>query len=90
MSRSFPERGPAPSLHLPAAPAHELPPTASQALLTAAVSGDGGLAHQRVVRSLLAAGADPSSRDSHGSSARDLAVDLGLRDIVRLLDQAHD
>lgn len=55
------------------------------ALLEAVILGDGGAAHQEVVRILLDAGADRSIPDADGVTAREHAERLGHEEIARLL-----
>jgi ankyrin repeat protein len=57
------------------------------ALLEAVILGDGGAAHQDVVRILLAAGADRSIADGDGVTALEHARARGYDAIVRLLSQ---
>lgn len=58
------------------------------ALHEAIVLGNGGPDHVRVVRALLAAGADPELPDGNGIAPRDLAVAHGHWDLVAELDRA--
>ncbi len=58
------------------------------ALLEAVILGDGGPRHQRIVRALLEAGADPSIADADGVSALEHARAKGQRAVVALLEQA--
>ena len=55
------------------------------ALLEAVILGDGGPAHQRIVATLLAAGADPALADRDGVTALQHARSKGQREIVTLL-----
>ncbi|NYJ02179.1 hypothetical protein HNR19_002877 [Nocardioides thalensis] len=55
------------------------------ALLEAVILGDGGPAHQEVVRILLSAGADRSIPDADGVTALDHAERRGFEEIARLL-----
>lgn len=55
------------------------------ALLEAVILGDGGPAHQEIVRILLAAGADPRIPDAGGVTALQHAERLGHREIASLL-----
>ncbi|MDQ0643642.1 ankyrin repeat domain-containing protein [Microbacterium murale] len=55
------------------------------ALLEAVVFGDGGPAHQEIVRTLLENGADADIRDANGISALEHARDRGYTEIVALL-----
>ncbi len=57
------------------------------ALLEAVVLGDGGPAHQEIVRLLLAAGADRSIPDKDGVTALEHARSRGHSALVRLLSQ---
>lgn len=59
------------------------------ALLEAVVLGDGGPAHQEIVRILLDAGADPSIEDNDGNTALENARRLGHDEIARILEQAR-
>ena len=56
------------------------------ALLEAVILGDGGEAHQEIVRILLAAGADPSIADSDGVTALEHARAKGHDEIAALLE----
>ena len=56
------------------------------ALLEAVILGDGGEAHQEIVRILLAAGADPSIADKDGVTALEHARARGQDEIVALLE----
>jgi len=56
------------------------------ALLEAVILGDGGGAHQEIVRILLAAGADPSIPDKDGVTALDHARAMGYAAIAELLE----
>lgn len=58
------------------------------ALLEAVILGDGGPAHQRIVRTLLAAGADPDLADRDGVTALQHARSKGYTEIVRILERA--
>lgn len=58
------------------------------ALLEAVILGDGGPAHQRIVRTLLAAGADPGLADRDGVTALQHARSKGYAEIVRILEGA--
>ncbi|OFE15518.1 hypothetical protein BA895_06905 [Humibacillus sp. DSM 29435] len=55
------------------------------ALLEAVILGDGGPAHQRIVATLLAAGADPALPDGDRVTAVQHARSKGQREIVTLL-----
>ena len=57
------------------------------ALLEAVILTDGGPIHQRIVRSLLDGGADPSIPDNEGRTALDHARAKGYREIVVLLQR---
>lgn len=57
------------------------------ALLEAVILGNGGSAHQQVVRVLLDAGADASIKDFQGMTALDHARQRGQQAIVELLDR---
>ena len=59
------------------------------ALLEAVVLGDGGRAHQEIVRSLVEAGADVGIADRDGVTALEHARRRGYRAIARIL-AAHD
>jgi uncharacterized protein len=56
------------------------------ALLEAVILGDGGEAHQEIVRILLAAGADPAIPDKDGVTALDHARARGYAAIADLLE----
>ena len=56
------------------------------ALLEAVILGDGGPAHQEIVRILLAAGADRSIADKEGVTALEHARAQGYRSMVELLE----
>lgn len=56
------------------------------ALLEAVVLGDGSAPYQRIVRTLVVSGADPTIADRQGRDARELAVQYGHRELVRVLD----
>jgi hypothetical protein len=58
------------------------------ALLEAVILGDGGKAHQRIVRMLLDAGADRSIADRDGVTALEHARERGYAEMVAMLDQA--
>ncbi len=55
------------------------------ALLEAVILGDGGPAHQEIVRLLLAAGADPSIGDNEGVTALEHARAKGYAEMVAML-----
>lgn len=55
------------------------------ALLEAVILGDGGLKHQRIVKILLAAGADPTIPDADGVTALGHAQSQGYDEIARIL-----
>ena len=55
------------------------------ALLEAVILGDGGTAHQEIVRILLDAGADPGIADADGVTALQHADDRGFREIGDIL-----
>ncbi len=55
------------------------------ALLEAVILGDGGRAHQEIVRTLLAAGADPAIADADGVTALQHAEQRGFDEIARIL-----
>ena len=59
------------------------------ALLEAVILGDGGRAHQEIVRILLDAGADPSIADGDGVTALQHAEQRGYREVVRILTDHH-
>ena len=56
------------------------------ALLEAVVLGDGGRAHQRIVRLLVDAGADVTIPDRDGVTALEHARDRGYEEIARILE----
>jgi ankyrin repeat protein len=56
------------------------------ALLEAVILGDGGPAHQEIVRLLVAAGADRSIGDNAGVTPRQHAKAMGFTEIVSILD----
>ena len=56
------------------------------ALLEAVILGDGGPAHQEIVRLLVAAGADRSIGDNAGMTPRQHAQAMGFTEIVSILD----
>ncbi len=56
------------------------------ALLEAVVLGDGGRAHQRIVKLLVDAGADVTIPDRDGVTALEHARDRGYEEIERILD----
>lgn len=58
------------------------------ALIEAVVLGDGGARHQRVVRDLLAAGADPRLTDRDGRTPLQLARARGYDEMVKALEAA--
>lgn len=58
------------------------------ALLEAVILGDGGAAHQEVVRILLDAGVDPDIADRDGVTALEHAHSRGYDEIVALLEPA--
>lgn len=58
------------------------------ALLEAVILGDGGPDHQKVVKSLVDAGADRSVRDNGGKTALDHARDDGQDAVVTLLGKS--
>lgn len=58
------------------------------ALLEAVILGDGGPAHQEIVRLLLAGGADPAIGDRDGRTALDHARARGQDAVVRILESA--
>ncbi|MGD9751514.1 MAG: ankyrin repeat domain-containing protein [Acidimicrobiia bacterium] len=58
------------------------------ALLEAVILGDGGPAHQEIVRLLLAAGADPSLADGEGVTALEHARARGHGELVAILGAA--
>ncbi len=55
------------------------------ALLEAVILGDGGWAHQQIVRILLAAGADPAIADADGVTALQHADERGFQEIADIL-----
>ncbi len=55
------------------------------ALLEAVILGDGGPAHQRIVRTLLEAGADPALADREGVTALQHARQKGQAEVARIL-----
>ena len=57
------------------------------ALLEAVILGDGGAAHQEIVRLLLAAGADRTIADSQGVTPLEHARRLGFTRIAALLEE---
>ena len=59
------------------------------ALLEAVILGDGGPAHQEIVRILLRAGADPSIPDGDGVTALEHAEASGQEAVARLLRAAR-
>jgi hypothetical protein len=59
------------------------------ALLEAVILGDGGPAHQEIVRILLRAGADPAIADSDGVTPLEHAEASGQREIARILRGAR-
>ena len=59
------------------------------ALLEAVILGDGGPAHQEIVRMLLAGGADPSIADNDGVTPLAHARERGYRAMAALLEQAR-
>ena len=60
------------------------------ALLEAVILGDGGPAHQEIVRMLLAAGADPAIADGDGVTALQHARERGYGEMVTMLEQAGE
>ena len=58
------------------------------ALLEAVILGDGGHAHQEIVRMLLDAGADPTIADNDGVTPLEHARDRSYRAMAELLEQA--
>jgi ankyrin repeat protein len=58
------------------------------ALLEAVVLGNGGANYRQVVEALVAAGADVTVPDRHGSTALDHARRRGYSQIARILEQA--
>jgi ankyrin repeat protein len=60
------------------------------ALLEAVILGDGGDAHQRIVRMLLDAGADPGIADRDGVTALQHARERGYGEMVAMLERAGE
>lgn len=58
------------------------------ALLEAVILGDGGPAHRRIVRMLVAAGADTELADRDGVTALEHARRRGYAEIARILETA--
>lgn len=58
------------------------------ALIEAIVLGDGGVRHQQVLRSLLAAGANPQLADREGNTPLALARRQGYTAMVQMLERA--
>ena len=58
------------------------------ALLEAVILGDGGEAHQEIVRMLLAAGADPEIADNDGVTPLAHAREKGYQAMVEMLERA--
>ena len=58
------------------------------ALIEAVILGDGGPAHQDIVRMLLEAGADPSIADGDGVTPLAHARERGHQEMVELLERA--
>jgi ankyrin repeat protein len=56
------------------------------ALLEAVILGDGGPAHQEIVRLLVAAGADTTIADRDGTTALEHARERGYDEMVRILE----
>jgi ankyrin repeat protein len=59
------------------------------ALLEAVILGDGGRAHQRIVRMLVDAGADPELADRDGVTVLQHARRRGYTEIARILERAR-
>ena len=59
------------------------------ALLEAVILGDGGEAHQQIVRALVDGGADVTITDRDGVTALQHARDRGFREIAQILAAAH-
>jgi ankyrin repeat protein len=59
------------------------------ALLEAVILGDGGPAHQEIVRILLDAGADPSIADGDGVTPLEHAESSGQREVAQILRGAR-
>jgi ankyrin repeat protein len=58
------------------------------AVIEAVVLGDGGSRHQACLRALVDAGADLSITDRDGRTALQLARSRGLKEMVRILEEA--
>jgi ankyrin repeat protein len=58
------------------------------ALLEAVILGDGGPAHQEIVRMLLAAGADPAIADRDGVTPLEHARERGYTEMAAMLERA--